>query len=192
MGLLLALDVRHLGSWDHPWPKILAQGLFGGLAVAAIEEVFFRGALMTAILRRNGPWTAALWSSGLFALLHFLKPRPADGCLASVSAAFTELPGQTPWDAFAALFVVGLFLAWTRLSSGHLAWALGLHAAWVLVIRLARAATETTQGSPLHLLASPYDGITGWLAAAWLLLILAGAEGWRRFGRRRYRAGDPV
>jgi len=180
LGLLLALDLRHPTPWDAPWPKVLAQGLFGGLAVAAIEEVFFRGALMSAILRRGGgPLAAALWSSGLFALLHFLKPQPAGGCLTSVGAAFIGLLRNTPWDAFAALFVVGLFLAWTRLRSGHLAWALGLHAAWVLVIRIAHSTSDLTPGAPLGFLVSPYDGITGWLAAGWLLLLM-GLAGMRR------------
>ncbi len=50
---------------------ISSIGLASGIAVALLEETVMRGAMHTAIERESGPWTAALLTAPLFAVLHF-------------------------------------------------------------------------------------------------------------------------
>src|SRR5690606_10947385 len=57
------------------WSRVL-QALGTGVAVALIEEPFFRGALF-GVLRRRLKWPVALlFLSLLFAAVHFIKPHP--------------------------------------------------------------------------------------------------------------------
>ena len=51
--------------------RIFLIGLSSGVAVALLEETVMRGAMHTAIERESGPWTAALLTAPLFAVLHF-------------------------------------------------------------------------------------------------------------------------
>ena len=73
---LLATDLRvvtdpaSLGS-AATLSHLLLAGLASGISVALIEETVFRGAMHTAIARESGPWSAALLTAPLFAILHF-------------------------------------------------------------------------------------------------------------------------
>jgi membrane protease YdiL (CAAX protease family) len=73
------------------------------LAPALCEEVVFRGTALPALLRRLGPWLAALGSAALFGLIH------VDA--AGAAASFYRVP-------FA--FTVGLGLAALRVRTGSL------------------------------------------------------------------------
>jgi membrane protease YdiL (CAAX protease family) len=176
---LLALEIRPIvGPKFMPsLPKVLLQGLLGGLAVAFIEETFFRGAMFSAI-RRNGGGilSAMLLTSLLYALLHFFKPQALppgiepgpDGALTAYLSAFRHLFRWEHLDSFIALFLVGLFLALVRRRSGHIAWSIGLHAGWVLVIKITHSYTYYDEEAEFSYLAGSYDGMIGWLAAAWI------------------------
>jgi membrane protease YdiL (CAAX protease family) len=152
------------------------QALLGGLLVAALEETFFRGALYSAIAHRGGAWSAILWSSLLFALLHFMKPRGLPEGIAYDWAGNWQVFVSTfvsPWqwrnlDSFIALLLVGVFLGLVRRITGHIGWCIGLHAGWVFVIQVARFVTDDDQAAPLAWLAGDYDGVIGWLAAGWI------------------------
>jgi membrane protease YdiL (CAAX protease family) len=197
---LLILAVLALSLWllevRAPTPaahtpalaKVLAQGLLGGLAVAFLEETFFRGALHTALRRRAGV-LAALWlPSLLYAALHFLKPQPLPpgvapdlaSCLTSLGQGFPALFQASHLDGFIALTLVGLFLALVRERTGNLLWGIGLHAGWVLVIKLTQAYTYENPDARLAWLVSEYDGVTGWLAAVWIGVLALGLVVWRR------------
>jgi hypothetical protein len=189
---LLGLRTPHLAG-GPPLLKILAQGLLGGLAVAFIEESFFRGAMYTAILRRGGGTPAAvLLPSLLYAALHFLKPQPLPpdtpagltACLASLAQGFPALLRLENLDSFVALTLVGVFLALVRERCGHLAWGIGMHAGWVLVIKLTLAYSHDVPNTPLRYLAGSYDGMIGWLAAGWIGVLSLGLILWPR----RHRA----
>src|SRR3984885_11478128 len=56
-------------AWSYA--RIFLVGAGSGIAVALLEETVFRGAMHTAIERESGPWTAALLTAPLFAILHF-------------------------------------------------------------------------------------------------------------------------
>jgi uncharacterized protein len=192
---LVALEVR------VPEPRPLAglvakaaTALAGGLLIALLEETFFRGALYAAVTRRAGARSAIGWSALLYALLHFMKPRSLpEGAVYDWALNWDIFLSTftSPWqwrnlDSFVALLLVGIFLGLVRTRTGHIGWCMGLHAAWVFVIQVTRSLTDGNDGAALAYLAGDYDGVIGWLAAAWIaalsfgLVLLPGAGAPRR------------
>jgi membrane protease YdiL (CAAX protease family) len=190
---LLGLGVRVADAGAPPWSALAgkaAAALVGGLLIGLLEETFFRGALYWAIRRRGGPVQAVVWSSLLYAALHVMKPGALPpgqafdwaGAGTMVAGVFADAFQWRHLDTVLALFMVGVFLALVRERTGHIGWCLGLHAGWVPVIALTRGLTDDNPASPLGFLAGDYDGLTGWLAMAWIGLLAAGY--WRLGGRR--------
>jgi uncharacterized protein len=166
----------------------MIEGFIGGCAVAWVEETFFRGGLFAA-LRRNGNENAAvIGSSLLYAALHFFKPQPIpSGLPITLQTGFGSLIGAFPalmqprnLNAFIALLMVGVFLALIRERSGHLGWGMGIHAGWVLVIKLCHTYSDINYHSPWVGWVSDYDGMTGWLAAVWIGLLALCVAKWPR------------
>jgi len=179
---LMALGVRtpdpaHWGI--RALARGLPSGLLGGLAVAFIEETFFRGIMYGAIRRESGAATAAFLSSLFYTGLHFLRPQalPAGqsvGWGSGLQVLATELQALASpayLDTFVALFCVGVLLALVRERTGNIAVCIGLHAGWVLVIKLTRTLTDAHASADLAFLVGTYDGVIGWLAAGWVALI---------------------
>ncbi|TVQ85746.1 MAG: CPBP family intramembrane metalloprotease [Chromatiaceae bacterium] len=198
LALLVALGVRVPVLWGPTLAARLlaaaATALLAGLLIALLEETFFRGALYRALRRRGGARAAACWSALLYALVHFLKPHDLPpGTVLDwgstcwlVQGVFTGLWRWEHLDSLSSLFAAGVLLALLRERCGHIAWGIGLHAGWVFVIQVGRRATWADPQAPLAGLTGSYDGIIGWLAAAWLLLLL---WPWWRWARGRT---DPV
>lgn len=181
----LALNLRFIPDEESQRAliNVLAQGILGGLAVGFIEETFFRGALFSAVRRQGGSAaTAVIVPSLLFAMLHFIKPQPIPPgteitlmtSLDSLASAFPNMFRAEHIDSFAALFMVGVFLALVRHRTGNIAWCIGLHAGWVLVIKLTLAYTYLDPDSPYVYLVGTYDDLIGWLAAGWLGVLSLG------------------
>jgi len=64
-------------TWTTPkpnLPQIALEGFGIALGIGIAEELFFRGWLLAELQQDYGYPTAAIVSSSLFALLHFLKP----------------------------------------------------------------------------------------------------------------------
>lgn len=160
------------------------EALGAGLLIGLLEEVFFRGAVFSAARRQGSAAGAMLWSSLLYALLHFLKPQavdaaqPMDWSLSWTlfAGTFDGLAGVQQPDSLLALFLAGMLLGAIREHTGHIAYCIGIHAGWVFVIRLTRLFTDGNDASPYAFLAGDYDGVIGYLAALWLGLLLA--AGW--------------
>lgn len=183
LALLLAgvLRPQPAPSWEYLLGKS-TQALFGGFAVALLEETFFRGVLWSAVRRTGGGLSAALWTSALYALAHFMKPHALpDGVVCDGAGAwqlfaqvFTAgVPGRD-LDALAALFGAGVLLALVRQRTGHIGWCIGLHAGWVSIIQTTRRVTQPDPDSPFAFLVGSYDEFIGLAVAAWVgLLILA-------------------
>ncbi len=188
---LLALEIRvpdpNLADWSAILGKVL-QALIGGLLIGVLEETFFRGALYTAIRRRDGLASALFWSSLLYAVLHFMKPGAlpegmvfdGSGSLWMFVQVFVDVFQWKHLDSLVALFLVGLFLALVRERTGHIGWCIGLHAGWVFVIQTTRRVTDGNESSGLAFLVGGYDGTIGWLAALWIGLLALGYWMWSR------------
>jgi membrane protease YdiL (CAAX protease family) len=126
---------------EIPWAAF-GKAMVSAWVVAGLEEVLFRGALHSVFRRslRQG-WALAV-TSGLFAIVHFLKPNPAFHLEAvGWSAGFRLIPelfhqfqdfgmvlggGMTLW-------VLGWVLGWAVHRTGSLWMSIGLHAGLVWV-----------------------------------------------------------
>ncbi|MDJ0871221.1 MAG: type II CAAX endopeptidase family protein [Gammaproteobacteria bacterium] len=195
--VLLALQVRvpapEAVLWSSEVLHIAARGLASGLLIGIVEETLFRGGLYAAVARRNSVTQAIIWSSLFYAALHFVKPAAASwealswtsglASLVQGLARFAE-PGVMA-DSFVALLVAGVLLALVRRDSGHIAYCIGVHAGWVMVIRVTKHFTDRSAEAPLGWLVGSYDGVIGWLAAAWLGVLCLAYEMLRKYRRRR-------
>ncbi len=176
---LLLLEVREPNpAWVFSGTDLaltLAKALLAGVLVALIEETFFRGAMYTAVERHSGLWAAVLLPSLLYAALHFLTtdydapPRALEWYSGFVSLGYMFEQYAAPAlliDSFLALFAVGVFLALVRARTGHIAGCIGLHAGWVMIIKLTTHVTTTNKHARYSFLAGDYDGVIGYLALA--------------------------
>jgi membrane protease YdiL (CAAX protease family) len=189
---LAVLQVRVPDALGPDWlPDLLEkalQALIGGLLIGLLEETFFRGALYCAVRRRGGVASAVLWTALLYALLHFMKPHPLPegvpfdwvGARQMFLHVFTGVFQWKHLDSMAALFLVGVFLGLVRERTGHIGWCIGMHAGWVLVIQVTRHLTDGDDASPHAWLTGDYDGMIGWLAAAWIGLLALAYLRWAR------------
>lgn len=184
-GLLLSgnriLDLQ----WDWSLPSLaalLVTALVAGAAVALIEETFFRGALLSAVLRSGSASLAVVSTSVLYAFVHFLRPEmhvdpDALGWTSGFTVlgeAFAFLQDPLPvLDSFLALFAAGLLLALVRLRTGRLALCMGIHAGWVFTIKAFKRVTDSDGGSAYAFLTGNYDGVIGYLATVFLVLAIA-------------------
>ena len=169
--------VLSAGSLGH----IFLVGVASGIAVALLEEITLRGAMHTAIERQAGPWTAALLTAPLFAVLHFFaKVRiPADEVAWGsgfdlLSRSFAPLAHfGSVFDAFLAWLIVGLILSMTRVLTGNVAIAIGLHAGWVIVLRMLQESTTTGSAAASSVWVGRLDGLLGYWMVPWGVAIAA-------------------
>jgi len=130
---------------------------FVGVAVAVIEETFFRGALQGALQRRMNAAIAVVLASAVYSVVHFLKPSgvliPANEvtwtsggkCLLWIVTQSMRQPGVAV--QFVSLFLVGCVLGLAYAKTKALYLPIGLHAGWVLVNEFVRwsATVDVTQ-----------------------------------------------
>ncbi|WP_413176099.1 CPBP family intramembrane glutamic endopeptidase [Anabaena azotica] len=98
-------------------PSILLPISLVALFVGGIEELVFRGFLLTTLEKDYAIWMAAIISSLIFALLHLVWEQ---------RETLPQIPG---------LWLMGMVLVVARLADGNnlgIAW--GLHAGWVWAI----------------------------------------------------------
>jgi membrane protease YdiL (CAAX protease family) len=166
----------------------LATGAGIGLAVALVEESFFRGLMFGAVSRESG-FAAALWFTALlYSAVHFLGrtriPAAEIGWGSGVTllgSAFANFARPaTIVDSFTTLLLVGLLLGFVRHRTGAVAAGIGLHMGWVWVIKSTTSLTDFHADSRWSFLVSDFDRYTGWLVAGWAALMLAVAwtRGW--------------
>ncbi len=161
--------------------RALLTALGSGMAVALIEETVFRGAMHTAIEREAGPWTAALLTAPLFAVLHFVaKVRIAPEDLGWGSGFDLLLLSFAPLghpalvlDVFLSWLTVGLTLSLTRVLTGNVAVAIGLHAGWVVVLRMLQLCTVGGSSPAYSAWVSHFDGLLGLWLLPWGLSVAA-------------------
>jgi membrane protease YdiL (CAAX protease family) len=190
---LLATHLR--GATDPPFTasaasvsRVLLIGLGSGISVALIEETVFRGAMHTAIERESGPWAAVLLTAPLFAVLHlFAKASipPAQlnwgsgfDLLLRSYAALTD-PALVI-DSLLSWLAIGLLLSLTRVLTGNIAAAVGLHAGWVVVLRILQESTGRGNGVAYSAWVGRFDGLLGYWLLPWAAAIGLGLWQWRR------------
>lgn len=181
IALLLALDVRQIKpGLDGDLPQLIAGGILSGLAVAFIEETFFRGVLFTAVARTSGAVAAIAAPSVLYAALHFLGGKlrvPPEEVswehgFQVLSRLFERYAQPLQFvDSFLALVTLGSLLALVRLRTGAIAGCIGLHAAGVCAIFVLRDTTAVDTHAKLAGIVGTYDGVIGWAALAWFAAI---------------------
>jgi membrane protease YdiL (CAAX protease family) len=161
------------------WARLLGIGLSSGIAVALLEDTVFRGGLHTAIERESGAWSAALLSAPLFAVLHlYAKARiPAEELswhsgFDLIARSFAPLAqfGLIA-DTLISWMVVGLILSMTRVLTGNIAAAIGLHAGWVLVLRMLQEATLAGSSPRFSIWVGHFDGLLGYWLLPWGIVL---------------------
>ncbi len=189
LAILMATGVRQLKADGIAVAALLSaagSGLASGLAVGLIEEFFFRGALQTGMRRTLAFWPAALLIGLFYSVVHFIRPTPlASGealnvfnSLGMLWGGLTNLAAFADYaDSFTALVLAGMLLSLTRERTGSIYLAIGLHAGWVIMIRIAKRLSETDHDSSWIFLIGDYDNITGWLAAGVIVLFIL-VYGW--------------
>jgi hypothetical protein len=169
-GIRVVSDPASLASPAH-LAHLGLVALSSGVAVALIEETVMRGALHSAIARESGELAAVWLIAPLFAVLHFFAKTHIDapGWMSGfdlLSRSFAPLadPGAV-LDSFLAWMVVSLLLSLTRVLTGNIAVAIGLHAGWVVVLRLLQEATGS--GTTHSAWVGRFDGLLGYWLLPW-------------------------
>jgi membrane protease YdiL (CAAX protease family) len=173
IGGLLLSPYLHCG--ERPWR--VAGFALTGVVVALIEETFFRGGLQNVFQRQMKPWLGVLLVSGMYSVVHFLKPSgahiPHDAVrwnsgfeyLGGVVACSFQEPGV--WRSVVTLWLVGIVLGWAFVRTRVLYLSIGLHAGWVFALKtLAWLGGGSLVDKPLL-----------WPV---LLVVLGGIEWWSR------------
>jgi len=160
---------------------IFLVGVGSGISVALLEETVMRGAMHTAIERESGAWTAALLTAPVFALLHFFAKVRIPAADVGWSSGFDLLarsfaPLGHPAlvaDSFLSWLVVGLILSLTRVLTGNIAVAIGLHAGWVVVLRMLQESTASGGSTAYSAWVGRFDGLLGYWLLPWGFAIAA-------------------
>ena len=193
-GIRVVADPASLASPAHI-AHLALIALCSGIAVALLEESVMRGALHSAIARESGQRAAVWLIAPLFAVLHFFAKTHVDlpgwtsgfRLLAGSFAPLGNLSGVL--DSLLAWTVVSLALSLTRVLSGNIAAAIGLHAGWVVVLRLLQEATGSGDGHSAWV--GRFDGLLGYWVLPWAAAIALVLWSTRRFWVP-YAAGESV
>ncbi len=128
-----------------PWHRLKSLALTA-VAVALIEEAFFRGALQGVVQRTASKPAALISVAALFAILHFLKPPEESVADSEVRwwSGFAIIPlvfrqFQDPallLAGFSTLFAFGLALGIATQRSRSLWMAIGIHAGAIVGSRV--------------------------------------------------------
>jgi len=136
----------------------------------------------TAIERESGPWTAALVTAALFSVLHFfakasIPPEQLAWRSGFDLLALSFAPLADPAlvaDSLLAYFAIGLVLSLTRIQSGNIAAAIGLHAGWVFVLRIMQQSTVRSASSDYAFWLGRVDALVGLWMLPWAAAIALG------------------
>jgi membrane protease YdiL (CAAX protease family) len=203
---LLLTQLRVMGAEFTPsvssFARIFLVGAGSGISVALLEETVFRGVMHTAIERESGPWMAALLTAPLFAILHFFAKARIPAADLGWGSGFDLLllsfaPLGHPalvFDSFLAWLAVGLILSLTRVLTGNIAVAIGLHAGWVVVLRMLQQATVSGSSPTYSAWVGRFDGLLGYWLLPWGAAIATGLwltrSSWVPYTRGPYTRGS--
>jgi membrane protease YdiL (CAAX protease family) len=185
LGACCMLAARLRAPDPHFAPTVLAilrvvlNGITSGFAVAFFEETLARGAMHTAIARESGVWAASLVTAFLFAFLHFFAKAAIPPDEVAWRSGFDVLVrsfaplGRPAFvaDSFVAYFAIALVLSMTRVLTGNIAVAIGLHAGWVIVLRIMQQCTVRTDDATYGVWLGAFDGLVGYWMLPWSIAL---------------------
>jgi uncharacterized protein len=133
-------------------PALLPLDILGVLAAALVvgvlEEFIFRALIFGIMDRLLGLWPAALFSALAYSLVHFLHPVLPAGVVHGhwysgfqtlwVAAISFAQMGVHIFPYSLTLFLIGVSLALIYKRSGSLFLVAGIHAGWILAIKLSK------------------------------------------------------
>ena len=138
--------------------KILGIAAASAVSVGLLEEWLFRGVIAGLFLRSLPTRAALLWTSGIFAVVHFLKPNPAISMpevsawtgFALVPHMFHQFTQPLLFVAgFTTLFVFGWILGIAALRTRALWMSIGIHAGLVFIKAIfSKVATRQSESLP--------------------------------------------
>jgi membrane protease YdiL (CAAX protease family) len=162
-GVMALLSVIYLKTGHYSIkaplsPKILGLALASATAVGLLEDWLFRGAIAGLLLKSLSARAALIWTSGIFAVVHFLKPNPAI-VIQDVGAwtGFTLVPHMFHQFAqpllllagFTTLFVFGWTLGVAAMRTRALWMSIGIHAGLVFIKAIfSKVATRQSEALP--------------------------------------------
>ena len=172
VAVLVALGARGVAGPGEglEWPVRLMRYLAAAVAVALVEELWFRGALHSAFQRTGGAAAALFAVAALYSGVHFLDPGAAStpedlgigSGFAVLGGAFHLFTDPGIAGPAAALFAAGVLLGVVRHRTGRVTGCIGIHAGWVLVDKAGRTFTLPEPESRWAWVATGYDGVVGW------------------------------
>jgi membrane protease YdiL (CAAX protease family) len=128
------------------------MAIYSAVAVAVIEEIIYRGTLLTLLARLFAWPTALVLSSIIFSLLHFLaradyaEPTTWDAGLALLPAMLAGLVDfQNMGAAAVNLFLAGMLLGMAYGRTGTLYLSIGLHAGAIVSIKMSLTFTAPNE-----------------------------------------------
>jgi membrane protease YdiL (CAAX protease family) len=134
--------------------------LLAAASIGIVEEIAFRGYMLRTLADGIGFWPAAiLLSAGFGALHYFFKPHER-------------------WEDFASTGLLGLFMCFTIVRTGSLAWAMGWHFAFdwgAIFFYSGRNAGEYAPGRLFETAWPAGDRVTGGLLgpeASWFVFVV--------------------
>lgn len=136
-------------SFADLFPKVLKL-IPTMLLVGVIEELVFRYFIFMQFRKNMSFWGAALSSSLIYAIVHFVTPvKTFTITHYSISSGFNyylEVFSQLAnFDLFIQLgiiFLIGVLLCYVLEKSGTISLCIGLHAGWIAGIKLAKFTTD--------------------------------------------------
>lgn len=181
--LVMALAGVRTFNFSHA-PHVLLELVFNAtlsaVAVAVLEELFFRGVVFGALRQSLSVPAAIVASSVIYSALHFLARVEHTGPVgwsSGLSLLPAMLSGIVAPDNLApaglTLAVGGAALALAYQRTGSLWFAIGLHAGWVFWLKVFKTVTSTgaTEGGAFWGTEKLLDG---WLALLVMAVLLVG------------------
>ena len=192
--ILLAFEIRVARPGVALSPAVLTvfllQSAFAGLVVGFIEETWFRGALQTSVTLVSNSAFAIVFISFVYGAMHFVSadfniPGDQASWLSGTAVLFTSVGKfRDPafFDSLFALVAGGLFLGMIRYRTGRIVECVGIHAGWVMVVKMLRQTTYPNADASWSFMIGSYDGVIGILAGLWFSLLAIAY--YVRYGRR--------
>lgn len=160
--------------------KYIVSGVF----VALIEETICRGILFRLLARLWYVWPAAVIMSVLFSLAHFFSPAPesfhGDSFFSISMQVFVSTFAMVPKEPgfilrFVNLALLGVVLCAFVIRTKTIWFGVGVHAAWVWVIKINTFFTDSVPGSRI----TPWLGKRGdFTDSIMTTAVLAGLATW--------------